>query len=665
MKFRQTLQNLLARFALDQRGNVAMITGLLAIPLVGAVGAGIDYTRLVSFRLKMDSAATSASLAAIDTARALLLANPKIAPKDLEAAAKTRAEQVFTALAPLDTLGTAAFLRLGDTVSAKVEFTGDLATTFMGVLSIQKLTATGASNSAGQIGTMPGTSDPSVIVEENFDVSGVTADRNHGSWGLYKDFNNWKTNKGGVEIGRAGVYGGERPPNGAAYVAELDGYENVFMARKIYLTPGSYELRYYYRDRVTDPNFAPAHVCGSSAADVAWAQTENWSPWGQKDLSKQTNLISVFFERANTDATPASFSPTEHTEVDACVLSSGKWIERSVKITTYATGFYWLAFQSLGDSDGLGGLITGIRLCTNSCPGAVLERFPFAANQLLFKDDFTEITIPAETAPESVLNPGNYDWWTNGTLNSSGQNTGWPRLPTGWTTAPFNQMDFMPSILAPLGGNSLDIDATNGNRAVSRKFIMTPGYYRIDWTYAGRRTFDDLGTQVICGRGSATDARLAGTAVSINSPVLASFLPPQPQRHARNTNTTSVYLDDDRLVSHPTHGEAFYSPSIYKNPDGGAETLPRLPQQQIDTCGYAPNWQQRSINVKISKTGLYWLTFRGEGASDNTGGQLANFRMFATGPLSMTAPTDVVAIPFGGIVPGSKIKKRHLEFIAN
>lgn len=57
-------------FARDRQGNVALLTGLLAVPLVGAVGFGIDYTRAVNYRIKLDAAANAASLAAIDTARA-------------------------------------------------------------------------------------------------------------------------------------------------------------------------------------------------------------------------------------------------------------------------------------------------------------------------------------------------------------------------------------------------------------------------------------------------------------------------------------------------------------------------------------------------------------------------------------------------------------------
>jgi hypothetical protein len=99
------LQGFLAnvrRMHTDERGNVAMIMALLLVPLVGAVGYGIDYTRAVSYKMKLDSAASAAALAGLDTARALLLSNPNMSPDSVKAAADARALQVFTGLAPTE-----------------------------------------------------------------------------------------------------------------------------------------------------------------------------------------------------------------------------------------------------------------------------------------------------------------------------------------------------------------------------------------------------------------------------------------------------------------------------------------------------------------------------------------------------------------------------------
>ena len=69
---RSKFVSLLARFRSDERGNIALMMGLLAVPLVGAVGYGLDYARAVNYKSSLNSAASAATLAAIDTARAKL-----------------------------------------------------------------------------------------------------------------------------------------------------------------------------------------------------------------------------------------------------------------------------------------------------------------------------------------------------------------------------------------------------------------------------------------------------------------------------------------------------------------------------------------------------------------------------------------------------------------
>lgn len=51
-------------FARDNKGNVAMIFGLMAIPVLGLVGTAIDYGRASSFRQELQSLTDGAALAA-------------------------------------------------------------------------------------------------------------------------------------------------------------------------------------------------------------------------------------------------------------------------------------------------------------------------------------------------------------------------------------------------------------------------------------------------------------------------------------------------------------------------------------------------------------------------------------------------------------------------
>jgi Flp pilus assembly protein TadG len=54
---------LLQRFRGDQRGNVAVLFGLAAVPIMGVMGVAVDYSRASHFRSLLQSAVDSAALA--------------------------------------------------------------------------------------------------------------------------------------------------------------------------------------------------------------------------------------------------------------------------------------------------------------------------------------------------------------------------------------------------------------------------------------------------------------------------------------------------------------------------------------------------------------------------------------------------------------------------
>jgi Flp pilus assembly protein TadG len=56
---------LVAAFKSNRRGNVAVICGLAAVPLVTAIGCVIDYSMASLVKTKLQAAADAASLAAV------------------------------------------------------------------------------------------------------------------------------------------------------------------------------------------------------------------------------------------------------------------------------------------------------------------------------------------------------------------------------------------------------------------------------------------------------------------------------------------------------------------------------------------------------------------------------------------------------------------------
>src|SRR3954462_1520263 len=57
--------DLLQNFGRDTRGNVALIFGLALLPIVGAVGAAVDYSNANKVRSWLTAAADSASVSSI------------------------------------------------------------------------------------------------------------------------------------------------------------------------------------------------------------------------------------------------------------------------------------------------------------------------------------------------------------------------------------------------------------------------------------------------------------------------------------------------------------------------------------------------------------------------------------------------------------------------
>lgn len=623
-------------FARDRQGNVALLTGLLAVPLVGAVGFGIDYTRAVNYRIKLDAAANAASLAAIDTARALMAANPNLTEADVRAASIAKAQQVFTSLAPVEStpIVSSNFLldRVGRTFSASGSYSAYMPTTFTAVLGVARLDIVGAIKSDGAMAP-PLPNDPNILVkEEALSATGLVSGR---SYIVLNEFNGWKS-AGGLEISLARNYTTDPTPFASPFAIELDSFQNASASQKVYLNAGPYEVRYFFNERIAYSDYSPGWLCGSRPSDVDWANAQEGN-WGA-----QTNRIAFYFDPAFNDTPPANLTPATHNMIDACVVSGGNWIERSIKVTVNTPGYFWLTIQAEGASDRFGGVVSDIRLCKVACPGAPLESFPWPAGSVLFKDDFST--------------PSGSGAWTERTLDESGDNLGWARLPIGWTTWPINQVDFATYMLNGVTTPRLGLDATylrnsagvttesTSNRSISRRFFLAPGYYSVRYVYLSVQT-PSVFSGVLCGLANhASNLATAGT----------------------NSFAGRVFMDADLRFSHPEVRPVVRSLAYWRNPDGSGGSLPRLPSTAIDACAYSATPTQRNVAVKIVKPGFYWLTFSGEGAADEVGASISKVSLVALGGLSMAAPpASPTTIPAPGLAPGTAIILNGVQISSN
>ena len=135
-------------FRRDQRGTVALTMGLMAIPLIFAVGAGVDYGSANMAKAKLDAVADTAALAAVDHQNITATA----------AAAQTAAQNTFSAEAanlPNVAVNNATVAVTDSTTgrTAVVNYTATKTNTFMGLFGYPTTTITGSSTAQAGLTT--------------------------------------------------------------------------------------------------------------------------------------------------------------------------------------------------------------------------------------------------------------------------------------------------------------------------------------------------------------------------------------------------------------------------------------------------------------------------------------------------------------------------------
>ncbi|MBV9633395.1 MAG: Tad domain-containing protein, partial [Methylobacteriaceae bacterium] len=143
-KFLQAGKNL----AHDRSGNVAMMFGLVMVPMVAMVGFAIDYSRASSARAQLNSTADSAALAAVSVS-----GNP-----NLSTPSQSQAQNLFqstVATMPGVTLNSVSLTSSPSVTSlfVTVSYSASVQTTFGGLLGIPSLSINGAASSSRKFPT--------------------------------------------------------------------------------------------------------------------------------------------------------------------------------------------------------------------------------------------------------------------------------------------------------------------------------------------------------------------------------------------------------------------------------------------------------------------------------------------------------------------------------
>jgi Flp pilus assembly protein TadG len=143
---------LLLRFTADRRANVAMIFAITSIPILFAVGMGVDYTMAGRRQTTLDAAADAAALAAVTPAML----------SETASQAQTAAQNMFNAQASIVSGVSSIVLNVNVTQTtsnksvtqtAVVTYTGQSATAFAGIIGQKYIKIAG--NSTATTSTAP------------------------------------------------------------------------------------------------------------------------------------------------------------------------------------------------------------------------------------------------------------------------------------------------------------------------------------------------------------------------------------------------------------------------------------------------------------------------------------------------------------------------------
>ncbi len=148
---------MLRRILKDCRGGVAPMFALAALPLLGATGAAIDYSRAASVRTQLLAAADAASIGSIRKGSAALTAAGEMLLDGPIGAGATEAANIFNAELPVAKKGytlnsvTATVTKTGTAVTSVVKFDAQVPTSFMGILGINSISIGGSSTAANNM----------------------------------------------------------------------------------------------------------------------------------------------------------------------------------------------------------------------------------------------------------------------------------------------------------------------------------------------------------------------------------------------------------------------------------------------------------------------------------------------------------------------------------
>jgi Flp pilus assembly protein TadG len=153
----------IAKFGSNRHGNIAVITALACLPMVAAVGCVIDYTDASMIKTKLQAASDAAALATVSVNSSVITTAKAMTGTGTVSGGSTYATNFFNSnlsTAPenvgyqsLSLTPTPTVTLSGTTVTAKISFSANVPTYFLGVLGHSTIPVNGTSTASYSLPT--------------------------------------------------------------------------------------------------------------------------------------------------------------------------------------------------------------------------------------------------------------------------------------------------------------------------------------------------------------------------------------------------------------------------------------------------------------------------------------------------------------------------------
>ena len=152
----RSLPNLFARIRRNRSGNVAVTFAIVCVPLISAVGCGVDYSRMNQMRAKLQAAVDAASVGAVSRTSPAFIAAGTMASDGVITAGNDDAKKIFNGnMAGVGgyTLNdlTPEVKKTGSMLTATVSFSATVPTMFMNVVGFKTMALQGSSKATATL----------------------------------------------------------------------------------------------------------------------------------------------------------------------------------------------------------------------------------------------------------------------------------------------------------------------------------------------------------------------------------------------------------------------------------------------------------------------------------------------------------------------------------